>query len=67
MRKYKLDKEQKNLEPTKDQIRRYKSFSSVAHRYGTLTKRPKKPLYKDPRMFMVLLVLGLMALLLFLE
>ncbi|MFN5981958.1 MAG: hypothetical protein ACK46Y_09615 [Fluviicola sp.] len=67
MRKYKLDKNKKINEPTKEQMRRHKDFTSLAHRYTTLTKRPKKPLYRDPRMFMILLVIALMLLLLFLE
>lgn len=67
MRKYKLDKNKKIKEPTKEQIRRHKDFASLAHRYTTLTKRPKKPLYRDPKLFMILLVIALMLLLLFLE
>ena len=67
MRKFKINNEQKSKEPTKEQMARYKDFASVSHRYEHLTKRPKKPLYKDPKLFLLLLIIGLVFLLLFLE
>lgn len=67
MRKFKINNEQKSKEPTKEQMVRYKDFASVSHRYERLTKRPKKPLYKDPKLFLLLLIIGLVFLLLFLE
>ncbi|MDX1651791.1 MAG: hypothetical protein R3277_04825 [Brumimicrobium sp.] len=66
MKKYKLDKNgQKG--PTDEQIRRYKDFSTLSHKYERLTKRGRKPLYRDPKMFILLLLLGLIFLLVFLE
>ena len=46
---------------------RYKDFASLSHKYERLAKRPKKPLYKDPKLFLLLLIIGLMFLLVFLE
>jgi len=66
MKKYKLNKDKKN-EPTPAQIKKYKDFSTVAHNYQRLTKRPKKLLYKDPKLFILILLLGLIFLLVFME
>lgn len=67
MRKYKLNTEKKSVEPTQEQIRRYKDFQTISTRYDRLTKRSKKPLYRDPKMFLLLVLLGVIMLLLFLE
>lgn len=64
MRKFKLNTE-KPKEPSTENMKRYKDFASLSHQYDRITKRPKKPLYKDPKLFLFLLLLGLIALLLF--
>jgi hypothetical protein len=66
MKKYKLNNDKKK-EPTSAQVERYKDFSTVAHKYQRLTKRQKKPLYRDPKLLILLLVLGLIFLLVFME
>tara|TARA_R100000951_G_scaffold112220_1_gene112273 strand:+ start:170 stop:418 length:249 start_codon:yes stop_codon:yes gene_type:complete len=66
MKKYKLNNDKKK-EPTPAQINKYKDFSTVAHNYQRLTKRPKKPLYRDPKFFILLVLLGLIFLLVFME
>lgn len=66
MKKYKLNNDKKK-DPTPDQIKKYKDFSTVAHKYQRLTKRPKKPLYRDPKLLILLLLLGLIFLLVFME
>ncbi len=67
MRKFILNKENKKLTPSEEQIRRQKDFSRLHHQYERLTKRGKKPLYRDPKLFMLLFIIGLVLLLLFLE
>ncbi|AEA43140.1 hypothetical protein [Fluviicola taffensis] len=67
MRKFQRISEEKSQEPTKEQLVRYKDFTSLSHKYERLTKRPKKPLYRDPKLFLLLLIIGLMFLLIFLE
>jgi len=67
MRKFKVNTDTKPTEPTKEQMVRYKDFATISHRYERLTKRPKKPLYRDPKLFLLLLIIGLVFLLLFLE
>jgi hypothetical protein len=65
MRKFKININKSNLEPTQDQILRYKNFNQLSQNHQKITKRPKKPLYKDPKMFLFILLIGLIALLLF--
>lgn len=67
MRKFTLNKDKKILNPTDEQIKRQKDFSRLHHDYERLTKRGKKPLYRDPKLFMLLLILGIMLLLAFLD
>ncbi len=67
MRKFERKTNEKSQEPTKEQMVRYKDFASLSHKYERLAKRPKKPLYKDPKLFLLLLIIGLMFLLVFLE
>jgi hypothetical protein len=67
MRKFKVNTTAKPKEPTKDQMVRYKDFATISHQYERLTKRPKKPLYKDPKLFLLLLVIGIVILLICLE
>lgn len=66
MRKFTVNREQKNLNPTDAQIKRHKDFSRLHHDYEKLTKRGKKPLYRDPKMFLFLFIIGIILLLLFL-
>ena len=67
MRKFTLNKEAKQKEPTKEQINRYKDFSRLSHDYERIVKRPKKPLYKDPKLFLYLFLLGLILYLMYFE
>lgn len=67
MRKFRRITNEKSHEPTKEQLVRYKDFASLSHKYERLAKRPKRPLYKDPKLFLLLLIIGLMFLLVFLE
>ena len=67
MRKFTLNKEKKDLTPTKPQGERQKDFSRLHHEYERLTKRGKRPLYKDPKLFLLLFLLGIIVLLLILE
>lgn len=66
MRKFTLNKDNRELNPTEAQIKRQKDFSRLHHNYENLTKRGKKPLYKDPKMFLLLLIIGVIVLLVFL-
>lgn len=67
MRKFKVNNDARPKEPTKEQMVRYKDFATISHRYDRIAKRPKRPLYKDPKLFLLLLIIGIVILLLFLE
>lgn len=66
MRKFTVNKDKKELNPTDAQIKRHKDFSRLSHDYEKLTKRGKKPLFRDPKMFLFLLIIGIILLLIFL-
>lgn len=67
MRKFKRNIDQKELNPTDEQIKRQKDFSRLHHEYERVTKRGKKPLFKDPKLFLLFFLLGLIMLLILLE
>ena len=64
MRKFEVDKDKKQKLPTKEEMAKYKNFPQLSHEYEKMVKRPKKPLYKDKRMFIVLIIIVLLAYLL---
>ncbi|MBK6526486.1 MAG: hypothetical protein IPG07_13645 [Crocinitomicaceae bacterium] len=64
MRKYKVNRTAEQKIPSKETIEKYKNFSQLSHAYDHYTKKPKKPLYKDKRMFLFILVIALLAYLL---
>lgn len=64
MRKYKVNRTSEQKIPSKETIEKYKDFSRLSHAYDHYTKRPKKPLYKDKRMFLFILLIALLAYLL---
>ena len=67
MKKFILNKDKKEINPTDAQIKRQKDFSRLHHDYEKLTKRSKRPLYRDPKLFMLLFILGLVLFLMFYE
>ncbi len=67
MRKFTLNTEKTDLSPTEAQIKRQKDFSRLHHDYEKLTKRGKKPLYKDPKTLLLFFIIGLVLYLIFME
>jgi len=61
MTKYKINRDQTPKVPTKEQMEKYKDFSRLSANYDKFTKRPKQPLYKNKRLFLLLIILGLVA------
>ena len=63
MSKYKFDKNKKPL-PADDDISKYKDFGKLIHNYQRATKPLyEKPLYKQPKTFIFLVMIVLLALL----
>lgn len=67
MRKFEINRTQKKIEPSEEQLNRHKDFSRLHHDYERLTKRGKKPLYRDPKLWMLLFIIGLVMYLVFFE
>lgn len=65
MRKYKLNSDNNPKLPSDESIEKQKDFGKLFHEYENFTKRPKKPMYKDPKYFLLLVVLLLLAYLVF--
>jgi len=63
MRKYKVNREQPVKLPSKEVMAKYKDFSRLTHEYDNVVKRPKKPLYKDKKMFIFIIIVALLAVL----
>jgi hypothetical protein len=67
MRKFSIHREKKEIEPTDEQIKRHKDFARIHHDYERLTKRGKKPVYRDPKLYLLIVIIGIVLLLAFLE
>lgn len=67
MRKFVRNSDQKKLTPSEEQIKRQKDFARLHHEYERIHKRGKKPLYRDPKLFILLFLLGLILLLVLME
>ena len=67
MKKFVRNSGNKSLSPSEEQIRRQKDFARLHHSYERLHKRGKKPLYRDPKLFLLLFLLGIVLLLILLE
>ena len=57
MKKYKLNKDKKPVLPSKEKMDKQKDFGKLFHQYENFTKRPKKPIYKDPKYFLFLMII----------
>lgn len=57
MKKYRLNKNKKPSLPSKEAMEKQKDFGKLFHNYENFTKRPKKPIYKDPKYFFFLLII----------
>jgi hypothetical protein len=67
MRKFSVNKDKKEFEPTDEQINRQKDFTRLHHSYERLTKRGKRPIYRDPKLYLLFVLIGIILLLIFLE
>lgn len=67
MRKFRINKTNEKIEPTEEQINRQKDFSRLHHQYEQLTKRGKKPLYRDWKRLLFWIMIGVLLYLIFSE
>ena len=62
MKQYKINREQKeHVIPSDEVIAKYRNFKQLNVSYNEFTKRPKTPLYKNKKMFLFLMLIGLVA------
>jgi len=62
MKKYKINRENKETPiPSDEVIAKYKNFKQLNVSYNEFTKRPSVPLYRNKKMFLFLLLIGLVA------
>lgn len=64
MKKYKVNRTNGPDLPSAETIAKYKNFGQLSHEYDKLVKRPKVPIYRDKKMFLILLLIVLVAFLL---
>jgi hypothetical protein len=67
MKKYKLNTDKQSIIPSNESIKDKKDFGKLLHNYESFTKRPKKPIYKDPKLFLFFIIIGLLAYIIFNE
>jgi len=67
MRKFSINREKKDFEPSEEQIKRQKDFSRLHHDYEKLTKRGKKPIYRDPKLYLLFVLIGIILLMFLLD
>lgn len=61
MRKYKLHNDPKKGIPSEEMISKHKDFNGLRMKYDEVTKRSRVPLYKNKRMFLLLLLIAVAA------
>jgi len=67
MRKFIVNRNSKKITPSKVQMDRYRDFSRLYTDYELLTKKRTKPIYKDPKLYLLFVIIGILILLLMLQ
>jgi hypothetical protein len=50
-----------HAQPSDEEIARFRDARRLVHAYEKAVRRPRRPLYRDPKAFLVLLVVVLLA------
>jgi hypothetical protein len=50
-----------HVQPSDEEIARFRDARRLVHAYEKAVRRPQRPLYRDPKAFFVLLVIVLLA------
>ncbi len=67
MKQYKINRTKKENLPSDETVEKHKDYSKLQVRYDDVTKRSKKPLYKNPKMFLFFLLVAVVAYVIYLE
>lgn len=60
-RQYRITPEGSGPTPTDAEVARYRDSERLIYNYTKAIRRPKKPLYRDPKAFLLLLFIVLIA------
>ena len=61
MRKYKINRDKERKLPPHAVSDKFKDFDKIRMQHSDITKQPTQPLYKNKKLFMLLLLIGLVA------
>ncbi|MCB9195330.1 MAG: hypothetical protein H6598_03815 [Flavobacteriales bacterium] len=62
MKEYKLNKDKKETTtPSDEVINKFKNFDKLRVQYDDIVKPPKQPLYKNRKLFLFLIMIGLVS------
>ena len=64
MRTFKINNE-RSVDPDPKTIEKHKDFQRFYHDYERLTKRSKRPIYQDPKLYLLLVLIGIILFLIF--
>lgn len=67
MKVYKINRDNKERLPSDETVKKHQSFPKLRVRHDEVLKGSGVPLYKNPRMFLFLLLMALIAYLIFME
>jgi len=61
MRKYKINRDKERKLPPHAVSDKFKDFDKIRMQHSDITKRPNAPLYKNRKLFLLLIIIGLIA------
>lgn len=61
MRKYKINRDTERKLPPHAVSDKFKDFDKIRMQHSDITKRPNQPLYKNKKLFMLLILIALVA------
>ena len=61
MRKYKLNRTHERTVPSDAMVNKYKNFDKMRAQYEDVVRRPKTPLYKNKKLFLFIIIVGILA------
>jgi hypothetical protein len=61
MRKYKLNNTHERKVVTDAMVKKHMDFNKLRAEYNDVVKRPKAPLYRNKKLFLFIIIIGLLA------
>jgi hypothetical protein len=58
MREFKINRNKKSSEPADELIAKHQNFGRFYHDYERLTKRSKKPVHRDPKLYLLMVLIA---------